>query len=240
MSNISPAARNLTLGAADAPLRDQVRDDVRQRIVTGELQPGQRIVERELAEQLGVSRIPVREAFRMLESEGFVSVLPRRGVVVSHLSQKDVEELFDVREALEVHAAKRATQLASNAELKRLCRIADRGWRAAESADARKAAECQEKFHDEMIRLAHNDLLAVMVGPLQARMHWLFRQDGDHERLCREHQRLADAIATRDPQRAAEEALEHVQRNRDVSLQLLFGRQGTSSTAQSQGAVRPA
>lgn len=214
----------LSLGAAHLPLRDQVRDDIRDRIVSGSLAPGQRIVERELAAELGVSRIPIREAFRMLETEGFVSVVPRRGVVVRRLSRHDVEELFDVREALEVLAVRRATERASDAELTHLSRIVDSGAKAT-TRDSGEAAASRETFHDEIIRLAHNELLAGMLEPLQGRLHWLFRQNDDHERLFREHRLLAEAMASRDVDWAGQEALLHVRRNRDVSIALLFGDQ---------------
>jgi len=201
-----------------------VRDDIRDRIVSGSLAPGQRIVERELAAELGVSRIPIREAFRMLETEGFVSVVPRRGVVVRRLSRHDVEELFDVREALEVLAVRRATERASDAELTHLSRIVDSGAKAT-TRDSGEAAASRETFHDEIIRLAHNELLAGMLEPLQGRLHWLFRQNDDHERLFREHRLLAEAMASRDVDWAGQEALLHVRRNRDVSIALLFGDQ---------------
>ncbi len=215
-------SQRVRLGEAHMPLREQVRDDIRQQIIRGNLEPGQRIVERDIAAELGVSRIPVREAFRMLESEGLVSVVPRRGVIVARISRRDVEELFDIREALEGFAARRATERASDAELKGLLRIAERGARAAERSDARKATSSQESFHDEIILLTHNELLANMIKPLATRLHWLLHQ-GDYTRLCQEHRELAEAIASRDPERAAYEALEHVRSNRQRALDLLFG-----------------
>lgn len=213
-----PGPRN-----GSTPLRDQVRDDLRQRIVTGALVPGQRIVERDIAQQLGVSRLPVREAIRMLEAEHVVEMIPRRGVVVRRLKKRDVEELFDAREALEVLAVQQAAQRATDAELRRLSRIAETGTKAARAGDDRKAAASQERFHDEILQLSHNQLLLEMLGPLQARLHWLFRQGGDAQRLCNEHRKLAEAIATRDPELAGKEALDHVRRNRELSLQLMFG-----------------
>ncbi|TWP33244.1 GntR family transcriptional regulator [Leekyejoonella antrihumi] len=205
------------------PLRERVSDQLRQRIVTGALVPGQRLVERDLAEQLGVSRLPVREALRILESEGLLSAGPSRSIIVRQLSLRDVEELFDTREALEVFAARQAAERATTAELSRLARIADNGTLAANTGDTRKALSSQERFHDTVIDLAHNQLLRDILQPVQARLHWLFRQGGDSKQLCEEHRKLADAIATRDPDIAAKEALEHVRLNRALSVQLLFG-----------------
>lgn len=210
-----------SLGAAYAPLRDQVRDDIRQRIVEGVLAPGQKIVERELAAELGVSRIPIREAIRMLESEGFVTVVPRSGVVVRRLSRHDVEELFDVREALEVLAVRRATECATDAELKRLAYLVDRAAAPRIAENPKEAGAAREAFHDEIIRLAHNGLLAGLLEPLQGRLHWLFRQNQDHRGLCQEHRRLVEAMLTRDPVQASDEALRHVRRNRAISMRVL-------------------
>ena len=125
----SPAER-APLGMLHIPLRDQVRDELRRRIADGRLQPGSKMVERELAEEFGVSRVPVREALRTLETEGFVQVVPRKGVVVRHLSRRDVEELFDVREALEFLATRLATEKATNEELAALRHILAEGEEA--------------------------------------------------------------------------------------------------------------
>ena len=100
-----------------AAVRERVREELRERIVTGVLRPGDRLVERDLAEDLGVSRVPVREAIRSLEADGFVVVQSPRRVVVRRLSRVDVEELFDVREALEVLATSRH----ASAWTRRLC-----------------------------------------------------------------------------------------------------------------------
>ncbi len=210
------------LGAAHAPLRDQVRDDIVERIIEGLLAPGQKIVERELAAELGVSRVPIREAIRVLETEGFVTVVPRSGVVVRRLSLKDVEELFDVREALEVLAVRRATERATDQELQRLANIVDDAAKPRTTREPQRAAAARDAFHDEIIRLAHNDLLAELLEPLQGRLHWLFRQNKDHRGLCQEHHQLVAAMSTRNAAQASEEALRHVRHNREVSLRLLY------------------
>lgn len=205
------------------PLRDKVRDEIRQRIIDGDYPPGSRIVERDLAEEFGVSRIPVREAFRMLETEGFVTVVARRGVIVRQLAEQDVAELFDVREALEVLACRRAAENATKADLRRLRQALDRAQKACSAGDRRAAGAANESFHDELIAIAHNKLLAGLLEPLQGRLHWLFRQHDNPSELYEEHMRLYETIASGDPDRAAAQALEHVRVNRDLALRLLFG-----------------
>jgi DNA-binding GntR family transcriptional regulator len=221
----------MSLGQAHQPLRDQVRDHLRQRIITGQLQPGDRMVERELAAELGVSRIPIREAIRTLESEGFVSVVPRRGVIVQRLTEQDVDELFDVREALEVLAARRAAERATKAELQQLAKALTAARRAIKSGDSGAVGAASENFHDELIKLAHNDLLAAMLEPVQGRLHWLFRQHGDATALHHEHQRLFDAVASGNADQAAAEALKHVQVNRARACQYLFGTDATHDSS---------
>lgn len=213
---------SVPLGLAHAPLRDQTRDEIRQRIIDGRLPPGSRIVERELAAELQVSRVPVREALRMLASEGFLAVVPRRGVVVKTLTRRDVEQLFDVRESLEVLATRRATERATPADLERLRGILDRVDQAIAQHDDEAVGRGNEEFHDTIIMLADNELLGTMLEPLQGRLHWLFRQNQDAERLQREHRELYEAMASGNPDRAAARALQHVRENRELALGLLF------------------
>lgn len=210
------------LGVAHTPLRDQIREQLRKRIIDGRLAPGARLVERELAAELGVSRVPVREAVRMLESEGFVQVVPRRGVVVKQLSRTDVEELFDVRESLEVLATRRAAENSRPADLRRLAQHLKKARRALDAGKIEQFGDANEAFHDEIIALARNQLLAGMLEPLQGRLHWLFRQIDNPEGLWEEHRRLYDAIASGDPELATIQALSHVRINRDIAMRLLF------------------
>ncbi len=100
----------MTVGRVHQPLRSLVSDELRRLVVTGELPPGSRIVEDRLAERLGVSRNPVREALQALAAEGFVEILPRRGAVVAQITPEQAEDLFDVRTALEPLAARLAAR----------------------------------------------------------------------------------------------------------------------------------
>ncbi len=211
------------LGARDQPLRDQVCDEIRRRIIEGEYAPGDRIVERELAAELAVSRVPVREALRTLRVEGFLDDVARRGVIVRRLDRRDVEELFDVRESLEVLACRLAAQHADTRGLRRLQGTLGRARKALDAGDVRMIGRANEDFHDEIIVLADHQLLANLLEPLQGRLHWLFRQIDDVRALCEEHETLYDAIASGSPETAGAEALRHVRHNREVALHLLFG-----------------
>ncbi|QWF77134.1 GntR family transcriptional regulator [Amycolatopsis sp. CA-230715] len=213
------------MGSAEQPLaatRHRVIDELRERIVGGELKPGDRLVERELAEAFGVSRVPVREAIRSLESEGFVVVTSPRRVVVRQLDRTDVEELFDVREALEGLAAGLAATRASRADLKRLERLLADAARATEAGRARRIAQLNTRFHDEIVAIAGNGLLTTVLDPLAGRLRWLTRQNEHWHDLVSEHEHLFEAIASGDRERAANCGSGHVRVNRDVTLRALF------------------
>jgi DNA-binding GntR family transcriptional regulator len=206
-----------------AATRQRVREELRERILTGRLRPGDRLVERELAEDLGVSRVPVREAIRSLEAEGFLVVQSPRRVVVRQLARVDVEELFDVREALEGLAAGLAASRAGAAELKGLDRILADAARAATRGDAARITVLNSRFHDEIVAIAGNALLSTMLQPLEGRLRWLTSQNEHWAELLDEHRRLFEAIASGDADRAKASAVEHVRVNREVTLRSLFG-----------------
>ena len=206
------------------PLRERVRREVQERISDGRLRPGDRLYEQELAADFGVSRVPVREAIRMLQSEGLVEVAPhRRGVFVRSLDRHQVEELFDVREALEALAARLAADRASASDVQRLGALAAQSRDALAGGDVDAMSRANTEFHDRLVALSGNELLAAMLEPLHGRLAWLFRLNLEPERVCREHAELHAAIAAGDGDRAAELALGHVRASRAMVLtRMLF------------------
>jgi DNA-binding GntR family transcriptional regulator len=212
-----------------AAVRERVREQLREHIIAGRLRPGDRLVERDLAEQFGVSRVPVREAIRTLESEGLVVVESPRRMVVRKLSRIDVEELFDVREALEVLACGLAAQRAAQQDLRRLEWLLADTARATEAGRLSHVADCHVQFHEQIIALAGNGLLSTMLHPLESRLRWLFRQNEDWTRLLHEHERLLAAIASGDAERARACSLRHVRENRALALRLLFPDEDTAA-----------
>lgn len=231
MSNNVGGIEPIEIAADYMPLRERVRDIVRQRIIDGLYPPGSRLIESELATQLSVSRVPIREALRALESEGFVRPSPNRGVEVAELSVKDIDELFDVREALEMLASRNAAERATQPDLQRVARALSQAREALENEDTVALGAANEAFHDEIIKLAHNDLLITVLEPLQGRLHWLLRQIADPKDLLDEHTRLFEAIATGDPELAAERAQRHARRNREIVLELVQQRHRNVTSA---------
>lgn len=210
------------LGATHRSLSEEVADVLRERIVNCQLTPGTRLVERTLAENLGVSRVPVRDALNLLKGEGFVSQEPRRGVVVTRLSLKDIEELFDVRLALDVLAARLATQRADKDEIDQLKALLGHCTKAVRTKDSELLRRSNRAFHDAITSMAHNGLLADMLEPLEGRLHWLLNQNDDPLPLHREHKALYEAIAAGDPDEAGRVAIQHVRTSRELCLRLLY------------------
>ena len=226
-----PAARRIDaepepmpkLGATHQPLRERVRDLIRDRIVRGEFAPGDRLVERVLAEELGVSRVPVREALNLLKGEGLVQDVPRRGVIVTMLSREDLDDLFEVREALEVQSARLACLRATDAEIAALAEIAQQAEAAYAHQDLDGLSDLNEAFHDAIPRLAHNRILGTTLEPLEGRLHWVLRQNRSPRTLMDEHNELVDAVSARDPERAEQIARRHVATSRAICHELMFG-----------------
>ncbi|WP_314176747.1 GntR family transcriptional regulator [Streptomyces winkii] len=201
------------------PLRDLVRDALQARISQGVLRPGDRIFEQDVAAEFGVSRVPVREAIRMLQSEGLVDVLPqRRGVFVRRLGRRQVEELFDVREALDVLAAKLAAERARTEPEDRLGELADRARRAWEAGDIEAMSDANADFHDQLIVMSGNEVLASILEPLHGRLALLFRLNQEPARVCGEHDELHAAVMAGDVERAQEVARRHVRSSRKMVL----------------------
>lgn len=201
-------------------LREHAYDELRARIVGLELHPGTRLVERDLAEELAVSRIPLREALQRLQQDGLVVVVPRQGAIVSPFTVDDVRDLFDVRESLEVLAARLAAERADNEGLNTLAAQLDVARRATKRGDKPAIAAANAGFHTIIVDLAANPLLESILHPLEARTQWLFHltKDRDAGVQCLEHEELLAAIADHDPDRAAASAFHHVNSGRDASL----------------------
>ncbi|HEY9306236.1 MAG TPA: GntR family transcriptional regulator [Microbacterium sp.] len=212
-----------TIGSTHQPLRERVRDLIRDRILRGDFVPGDHLVERVLAEEMGVSRVPVREALNLLKGEGFVQDLPRRGVIVTVLGKDDVDDLFEVRVALDVQCARLASMRATDDELEELAAIADEADAAYARGDTAALAELNQAFHDAVPRMAHNPILASTLEPLEGRLHWLLRQNRSPEVLLAEHRELVHALRDRDADAAAEVARRHVDTSRTLCHEIMAG-----------------
>ena len=200
------------------PLRDVVREKIRTRIAEGIWGPGFRLVERDLAEEFEVSRVPVREALRALESEGFIELLPRRGAVVRDLTRSVVADLFDIRQVLEGLAARLVAERADADGLARLAAVVEDGRRAVEAGDHSWAGTANTAFHETLLDLTGNPSLRAVLEPVTGRLRLLFRQTTDHGRVQAEHEQLHAALVLGDAELAAMVAVAHVRASRHMVL----------------------
>ncbi|MGH4032023.1 GntR family transcriptional regulator [Actinomycetota bacterium Odt1-20B] len=204
-------------------VRERVLATLRQEIISGRLHPGDRLVERELADRFGVSRVPVREAIRALLAEGFVTFETPRRAVVRTLTRTDVAELFELREALEVYAAGRAAERGTRDDVARLEELLDAAARATDSGEAEAITDINTRFHDHVLAMAGNGLLISVMEPVDGRLRWLTRQNEEWRHLLTEHRSLYEAVASGDADRARDIALAHVRTNYRSTVRHLFG-----------------
>ncbi|MFF4499129.1 GntR family transcriptional regulator [Streptomyces sp. NPDC001401] len=204
-------------------VRERVLASLRQEIISGSLRPGDRLVERELAERFGVSRVPVREAIRALVAEGFVHFETPRRTVVRRLTPHDVQELFELREALEVYAAGLAAARATPEDLAQVQELLDLAAAATEAGDAEVITDVNSRLHDRIVAMARNSLLTEALEPVAGRLRWMTRRNEEWPQLLVEHRELYEAIASGDPDRARAHALAHVRTNYRSTVRHLFG-----------------
>jgi DNA-binding GntR family transcriptional regulator len=204
------------------PLRDIVGEHLRNSIYDGTLPPGTRLVEQELAQQYAVSRLPVREALRILHNEGLIEHLPTRGMVVRTLDRQQVSELYDIREALEVLASRQAAERVAEGTRNDLVATLKRSGEAARAGETAAVHAANSSLHDEITALSGNVTLAKMLEPIVGRIRWLRHKIEDFPLIQSEHKALAEAIATGDPEGAATAARHHVRASRERTIRWLF------------------
>jgi len=222
-----PARRtrpSMAIPHAHGSRNESVYQAIRAAIERGELQPGQRVMELEIGERLGVSRTPVREALRRLETEGMLEVEPRTGLVVASLSRQAVMELYVMRELLEVAAAEMCARNATELEIVELGELVRREQHLGGDGD--ELVRHNRRFHDAIHRGAHNRFLTKSLNAVNDSM-WLLgpsqmRLAHRAAEAAREHAALFAAIRKRDPAAAAAAARLHVQNARKERMKMLF------------------
>ncbi len=196
------------------PLRDVVFNTLRQAILTGELKPGERLMEIHLADRLGVSRTPIREAIRKLELEGLVTMIPRKGAEVAQITEKSMNDVLEVRRALDALCVELACDRITEEELERLKEACDSFAQAVRTKDVKKIAQADVSLHDIIVQATGNQRLIQLVNNLSEQMYRYrfeyikdFRQ---HEKLVEEHRIIYDSIVRKDKETAAQAARMHI------------------------------
>lgn len=200
------------------PLRDVVFNTLRQAILRGELQPGERLMEIQLAQRLGVSRTPVREAIRKLELEGLVLMIPRRGAEVAEITRQDLEDVLEVRAALEELAVKDACEHITDEQLQDLKKAANEFKRSLEGTDLVACAEADIHFHEIIYAATNNKRLVQMLNNLREQMY-RYRMENlkvkrTYRTLVEEHDAIRRALKKHDKERAGAAINVHIENQR--------------------------
>ena len=196
------------------PLRDVVFNTLRQAILTGDLKPGERLMEIHLANRLGVSRTPIREAIRKLELEGLVTMIPRRGAEVAQITEKSMNDVLEVRRALDTLCVELACERISEEEIKNLKAACDQFERAVRGKDAKKIAQADVELHDIILKATGNQRLIQLVNNLSEQMYRYryeyIKDSSQHGRLIEEHRVIYESIVKRDKATATRAAKVHI------------------------------
>ena len=204
------------------PLRDVVFQTLRQAILKGELKPGERLMEIQLAQKLGVSRTPVREAIRKLELEGLVLMIPRKGAEVAEITIKDLEDVLEVRAALEELAVCDACENITEEQILALKEAADNFQAALESDDLVKCAETDMAFHEIIYQASDNKRLIQVLNNMREQIYRYrveYLKEGEtRDILVKEHEELTKAIRDRDVERAKKLSYQHIENQRTAIM----------------------
>ncbi len=211
----APPSEWTPIARVEAPLREQVVAALRGAILDSQLRPGERLVERELIERLGVSRTTVREAIRVLASEGIVTVVPQKGARVASPSREDAADLYEVRAALESLVVRRFVERADDGQIRRLyATIDDYDRVVADTGDIRRALHAKDDFYAVLVEGAGSPPLQQLLESIQARVRVLrvtsMSHPGRLTAISKEMREIVDAIADRNPDRAARLCGEHI------------------------------
>jgi DNA-binding GntR family transcriptional regulator len=208
-----------------ATLADEVYKTIRVRILSFELPPGTRLKDSQLAASLGISNTPVREALRRLEEASLVETLPRRGTFVKRLNRRELEGLYEVREALEKLAVELAAARASDALLDQLVQMANLHARAVQREAVEEFLEFDRRFHDLIAEGADNPILGDSLRGLADRIHIFRRFDlgqTQDQMSAEEHSAIAAALRRRDAGQAVAFMTQHIDKTRGRLIAALY------------------
>ena len=205
------------------PLRDVVFKTLRQAILRGELEPGERLMEIQLAERLGVSRTPIREAIRKLELEGLVLMIPRKGAEVAQITEKSMNDVLEVRRAMDALCTELACERISSEEIEALREACDKFEAVVKTKDVRKSAQADVEFHDIIVNATGNMRLVQLINNLSEQMYryrFEYLKDSTwYQCLIEEHRAIYEGIRCRDKAAASEAAKLHIDNQKKAIIQ---------------------
>lgn len=203
------------------PLRDVVFNTLRQAILRGELKPGERLMEVQLANKLGVSRTPIREAIRKLELEGLVLMIPRRGAEVARISEKNLRDVLEVRRGLEDLTMELACQRISESQIVELKKANVNFENSLTSNDVTMIAEADERFHEIIYKATGNDKLVQVINNIKEQMYRYrleyIKDSAKRQKLVAEHKAIVAALEQRSLKDAQDRMRAHID-NQEITV----------------------
>jgi DNA-binding GntR family transcriptional regulator len=220
-----------------AALHEQVAQRLRQMLVEGHIAPGAKLNERELSEELKVSRTPLREAIKMLAAEGLVELLPNRGAIAVELSETDILNTFEVMAGLEGQSGELAAQRITDSELAEIKAMHYEMMAAYTRRDLSAYYRLNAAIHHAINAAARNPVLTATYNQVNARLQALrFRSNQDGEkwkRAMQEHEQMVDALSAHDPLTMRTVLVAHLGNKRDVVIEQLRAASSAAATANS-------
>ncbi|MHC1749491.1 MAG: GntR family transcriptional regulator [Cellulosilyticaceae bacterium] len=214
------------------PLRDIVFQTLRKAILTGELEPGARLMETQLGEKLGVSRTPIREAIRKLELEGLVIMVPRKGAQVAQFTEKDIEDVLEVRAALEALAARLACKKMDDRAFLRLQLVIAEYEYAAKENDIEVMIQKDVEFHETIFNATENEKLIQLFNNLREQVHRYriayLKNIEDSEAVRVEHIELLEALKSQNEDLASNLASKHIETQCQSIMQFIRSKSKTN------------
>ena len=210
------------------PLRDVVFHTLREAILKGEIKPGERLMELQLASKLGVSRTPIREAIRMLELEGLAVTTPRKGAEVAKMTEKDMEDVLQIRKALDELAVGLACDNIVESQLEKLFVALKNFEESTRSGDVKQIAQADVEFHDVIYQAADNPKLMNMLNNLREQIYRYrveyLKNKSSYPRLSEEHKEIYEGLKRGDKQAVVEIVSHHVE-NQEIVVKNIIQEQ---------------
>ncbi len=213
---------NKRVGNDHQNLGDQIYEIVKNKIIYHEFKPGDRIIDKHLAEELGVSRSLVRQVLTILEKEELVTLIPRTGFYVKEITRRDVEEIYDIRKLLETYATELAVPRLSNEDIARVSKVFEEARKDLEKDKVEKFIEADARLHEMLINNCGNERLKKMVNKYNNQ--YIFYRVIDLSRVERakesyfEHYKIFKAVKTKKAELAAELMAQHIENAKNIIL----------------------
>lgn len=211
------------------PLRDVVFNTLREAILKGDLKPGERLMELQLAAQLGVSRTPIREAIRMLEQEGLAVTVPRKGAEVAKMTLKGMEDVLEIREALDILACQLACERITEEQIAILSEKKVAFENSLKTGNVKAIATTDVEFHDVIYDATNNPKLVNMLNNLREQIYRYrveyLKKEENYPKLIKEHNAIFDSLCNHNKEDATSSIREHV-KNQAIAVKEVIIQQG--------------